>query len=380
MEQLILTATCAFGIETVLKREILNLGYENIQVFDGGVDVKASLKDIPVLNINLRTAERIFVKIGEFEAKTFEELFQNTKALPWDRWLPSTAEFPVSGKSIKSTLASVRSCQSIVKKAIVEKLKESYQTDWFEEVGDLYPIQISLYKDKASLTIDTSGKGLHKRGYRLDNSDAPLRETLAAAIVQLSFWNKNRRLIDPFCGSGTIPIEAAMLGRNIAPGINRKFCSQNWNIIAQKYWKEAFNNAKNAIIKDFSLNINGFDIDKSFIKAAKKNAHRAGVIEDINFENKPIEEIWIDKQWGVVITNPPYGKRMGEFKEINQIYINFNKIFKKKKGWSVYVLTSDEIFPKYFKRSWPDKKRKLYNGKILVYLYQYFGEKPPASA
>ena len=281
---------------------------------------------------------------------------------------------------MKSTLGSVRACQAIVKKAVVERLKEQYHRAWFAETGPEFTIQVSMLKDVAVLTIDTSGSGLNKRGYRQQAGEAAIKETLAAALVLLSVWNKDRLLIDPMCGSGTILIEAALIARNIAPGLRREFASERWPAIDPEAWPQARLAARRAIDKEGSLQIFGYDIDEASIDASKVNARRAGVGGDIVFEHKDIKDLWIDKQYGIVISNPPYGIKLGAFQALNQIYISFNKTFKKKKGWSIYILTADKKFPDYFKRVRPDRVRKLYNGTIEVNYYQYFGERPPDSA
>jgi putative N6-adenine-specific DNA methylase len=375
MKKITLIATTAFGLETVVKREIENLKFEDIKVSDGKVEFSATYEDIPRANLWLRCADRVHLKIGEFDAYTFDELFEKTKELPWENIITEDGEFTVVGKAVRSTLGSVRACQSIVKKAVVEKLKEKYQIDWFEESGPKFTVQISMLKDVAVLTIDTSGEGLHKRGYREHASEAPLKETLASALVLLSFWNKDKLLIDPMCGSGTIVIEAAMIARNIAPGLKREFVSEQWPSINSKAWKKARQEAEKAIDKDFDLQISGYDINEKNINTSINNAKKAGVSDDITFTQKDIKDLWIDQQYGVIISNPPYGIRMADFKEINEIYISIHKTFKKKKGWSIYILTSDEIFPLYFKRSRPDRVRKLYNAKIQVNFYQYYAEK-----
>lgn len=377
MEKITLIATLTFGLEAIVKREILALGFENVQVTEGKVEFEATPEDIPTANIWLRSADRVLLKMGEFEAVTFEELFEQTKALPWEKWIPKDGQFPVIGKAVKSQLGSVRACQAIVKKAVVERLKEAYEVDWFEETGAEYTIQISMLKDVATLTIDTSGSGLHKRGYREFAMEAPIKETLAAALVQLSFYQPDRLLIDPFCGSGTILIEAAMLARNIAPGLDRAFAAEDWPTIRPNAWRDARVAARQAINFDHELQIYGYDIDPEAIRLAKSNAQKAGVGDDIVFEQKDVHDLWIDQQYGIVISNPPYGVRLSDFQELNQIYITLHKMFRKKDGWSIYVLTADKMFPRYFKRSRPDRVRKLYNGTIEVNYYQYYGEKPP---
>jgi putative N6-adenine-specific DNA methylase len=376
MNEITLIATATFGLEKVVKNEVVALGFENIKVSEGKVEFEATLEDIPRANLWLRTADRVLLKIGEFEAFTFDELFEKTKALPWEDLITEDGRFDVNGKAVKSTLGSIRACQSIVKKAVVERLKERYNREWFEEIGPEFTIQISMLKDVATLTIDTSGAGLHKRGYREAGGKAPLKETLAAALVLLSFWNADRILIDPMCGSGTILIEAAMIARHMAPGLKRGFASEKWPAIDENYWREARLAARDAILPHRKLQIFGYDIDEKCIAACRINAANAGVGDVILFERKDIKDVWINQKYGIVISNPPYGVRISEFKEINEIYVAIHKTFRKKWGWSVYILTADEMFPKYFKRARPDRVRKLYNGKIKVDYYQYYGEQP----
>jgi len=376
MNKITLMAIFSFGLEAIVKRELQALEFDNLTVANGKVEFETEAEDIPKANLWLRCADRVLLKMGEFKAVTFDELFEETKSLPWEDWITKDGKFTVTGKSVNSTLGSVRACQSIVKKAVVERLKEHYQTDWFEETGPEFTIQVAMLKDMATLTIDTSGSGLNRRGYRLRAGEAALKETLAAALVLLSFWNKDRLLIDPMCGSGTILIEAALIGRNIAPGLNREFASESWPSIPQSAGQEARRDAKAAIDKKPNLQIYGYDIDSEIIAASKSNAKRAGVDGDITFEQKDIKDLWIDQQYGILISNPPYGIKLGEFRELNEIYISIHKTFKKKSGWSVYILTADKKFPDYFKRAQPDKVRKLYNGSIEVNYYQYFGERP----
>ena len=376
MSQITLIATSSFGLEAVVKRELQALDLEIARVADGKVEFKATPGDIPRANLWLRCADRVLLKIGEFPALTFDELFEQTKALPWEAWITENGKFTVTGKAVKSTLGSVRACQAIVKKAVVERLKEQYHRTWFAETGPEFTIQISMLKDIALLTIDTSGSGLNKRGYRTQTSEAAIKETLAAALVLLSVWNKDRLLIDPMCGSGTILIEAALIGRNIAPGLRRKFASEGWPAIEPEAWQQARLAARREIVTEGSLQLFGYDIDEASVEAGKVNARRAGVGGDIVFEQKDVKDLWIDKQYGVVISNPPYGIKMGEFRELNQIYISLNKTFRKKKGWSIYVLTADDKFPDYFKRAQPDRIRKLHNAAIEVNYYQYLGERP----
>ena len=377
-EKITLIAICTAGLEKMVKVELRDLGFENIQGSEGRVEFEATLADIPRANLWLRTADRVLLKMGEFEATTFDDLFEQTKALPWEEWIPRDGEFPVLGKSRKSQLGSIRACQAIVKKAVVERLKERYDTDWFPETGGQFTIQVALLNDVALLTLDTSGYGLHKRGYRLEAGDAPLKETMAAGLVMLSFWKPGRRLLDPLCGSGTILIEAALMGRNIAPGLNRDFASETWPRLPADAWSDARAEAKAAILPTLpeGTEIMGSDIDQDMIAFAEANAARAGVAQDIQFTIKPVQEVWIDRQHGILISNPPYGRRLSEFQEMNQIYIALHHMFKKKSGWSIYILTADKKFPDYFKRARPSRKRKLYNGAVEVTYYQYYGDKP----
>lgn len=377
MDKITLIATTTFGLEAVVKRELIALGFDKVRASDGKVEFDATPNDIPSANLWLRSADRVLVKLGEFEATDFDTLFEQTKALPWDAWIHEDGEFPVSGVSVKSQLASVPACQSIVKKAIVEKLSQEYGTNWLPESGASFPVKVSIRKDIATLTLDTSGSGLTRRGYRKQAGMAPIKETLAAALVQLSFWHKERLLIDPMCGSGTILIEAAMIGRNIAPGLQRAFASEYWERVPFSAWKQARSQARDAIKSDLEMEIFGYDVDEEMIAASKANAKVAGVADTIQFARKDIRDLWIDQEYGVLISNFPYGKRMGDFRELNNIYISFNKTFKKKTGWSIYVLTADKKFPDYFKRDKPSRVRKLFNGAIEVKYYQYFGARPP---
>lgn len=369
-------ATTVLGLEAIVKRELLKLGYEDIKVQDGKVEVKAPLEDAAKLNINLRCAERVLLKFGEFKAVTFDELFEKTKALPWADLLTENALFPVEGRSHQSKLFSISDCQRIVKKAIVEKMKKSYKTDWFEEDGPRYRIEISMLKDIATITIDTSGDALHKRGYRDRAGDAPLKETLAAAMIQLSYWNPSRTLYDPFCGSGTILIEAAMIGKNIAPGIDRDFDAQYWPVIGEEVFKKERREALNRIDHSVKLHLLGSDTDKRSILRARDNAENIGVNDDIQVFMKDMRDVDLLDNYGVVITNPPYGERMGEMEEVENLYRDFGKKMKDFETWSVYLLTSHEKFEKLYGKK-ADRKRKLYNGRIKVDYYQFYGPKPP---
>ena len=375
MSKIEFIASTLFGVEAITAREVKELGYKDVTVENGKVTFVGDEAALCRSNLWIRTAERIYVKIGEFTATTFEELFEGTKALSWEDWIPEDGRFPVEGYSIKSKLFSVSDCQAIVKKAVVERLKKKYKKEWFEENGATYKIKFSLMKDKVTLMIDTSGDGLHKKGYRVISNEAPLRETLAAAMIMLSFWKPDRPLIDPFCGSGTIPIEAAMIGINLAPGLKRQFVSEKWWRISNKLWKEAREEAVGAIKKDITLNIKGYDIDENAIKLSKDNARKAGVEKYITFENISLKDLKTDDKYGVIICNPPYGERMGELKEVEKLYKEMGKVFKKLDTWSFYILTSHERFEKLFGRE-ASKKRKLYNGMLKAYYYQYYGPKP----
>jgi len=369
-----LIATATFGLEAVVARELKDLGYD-VKVKDSKVEFKGDEKDVCRTNLWLRSADRVLVKMGEFEALSFDELFEKTKALPWENILPEDACFPVLGKSIKSTLFSISDCQAIVKKAIVERLKTIYKRSWFEESGPKYTIEVGLLRDVATLTIDTSGVGLHKRGYRELGSEAPLKETLAAALVQLSFWNPERPLVDPFCGTGTILIEAALIGLNIAPGLKRKFDSMLWPQITEKVWATTIQEARESV-KYTDFRLLGHDIDERVLETARISSMKAGVDKYIDFHRLSVAQFSSKRKYGCVICNPPYGERMGEAAEAEKLYRLMGEVFSKLDSWSFYMLTSNENFEKLFGRRC-DRKRKLYNGRIKVDYYQYHGPRPP---
>lgn len=376
MSKIELIATSTFGLEAVVKRELQNLNYNDLKVENGKVTFKGEERDIPKTNLWLRSADRVLLKMGEFKATTFEELFEKTKALPWEDWITLDGEFTVTGKAVDSQLMSVPDCQAIVKKAVVEKLKTKYDTEWFKETGAKFTIQVSILKDIATLTIDTSGEGLHKRGYREVSVEAPIKETLAAALVNLSFWNHERVLVDPLCGSGTIPIEAAMIGKNIAPGIQRSFASEEWPRVKKEFWKEERISAKKAIIQDRELNIYASDIDKNAIEISRDNAFNAGVDDCIKFSVEDVMNFKTNEEYGVIISNPPYGERIGEVKEVEKLYMEMGKKFRKLDTWSIYIITSNEDFEHLYGKK-ANKKRKLFNGRIKVDYYQYYGPRPP---
>ncbi len=376
MERLELIATTTFGLEAVVKRELIDLGFEVLRTEDGKVTFAADASGLVRANLWLRTADRVLLKIGEFPAVTFDELFDRTRDLDWGRYLPADACFPVNGKSVKSTLFSISDSQAIVKKAIVESLKKRYNVSWFPETGAEYTIQISLHNDVATLTIDTSGTALHKRGYRIRPVAAPLKETLAAAMILLSYWRKDRVLYDVFCGSGTIVIEAAMIGRNIAPGLRRDFSSRHWPWIDSSVWETEIEKARRAIDRDAPIRMFASDLDRASIEAATENAKAAGVDDCITFSCRDFRDVEYQDEYGILITNPPYGERLTDHDDFQSLYEGMRPVFRKLTSWSIYVLTSYEGFANLFGRK-PDRERKLYNGNIEVRYYQYYGPRPP---
>ncbi len=374
-----LVAPCNFGVEAVLSREIKGIGYEISKVEDGRVSYLADIEGICRSNMWLRTAERVLIKVGEFEAFSFEELFENTKKLQWHQWLPAEAEFPVSkASSIKSKLFSTPDIQAIVKKAVVESLKSKYKLKWFQETGERYPIHVFLNKDKVSLYLDTSGTALHKRGYRELSNAAPIKETLAALMVLLTPWKADRAFVDPFCGSGTIAIEAAMMGLNMAPGLDRGFISDSWRWIPGKIRVKVKEEARSLILTDVKLNIQGYDIDEEALKLARINAKRAGLENRIHFQQRDVKDFSSKDKYGFIVTNPPYGERISDLRGVERLYKEMGSVFKKLDTWSFYIITAHEEFEKLFGRR-ADRKRKLYNGMMRADLYQFFGQKPPRS-
>ena len=371
-------APCHFGLESVLKREINDLGYKVIQVEDGRVTFSGDEAAICRANIFLRTTERVLLKIDKIKAETFDELFEKTKAIPWENYIPSNGKFWVAkATSIKSKLFSPSDIQSIMKKAIVERLKKVYKIEWFPEDGNEYPIRVTFMKDEATIGIDTSGESLHRRGYRKLASKAPITETLAAALVLLTPWKKDRILVDPFCGSGTIPIEAAMIGANIAPGMNRSFLSENWtDLIPKKAWYEAIEEANDNILHSVDMTIQGYDIDGEIIKAARQNATLAEVDQYIHFQQRAVSDLSSNKKYGFVITNPPYGERLEEKEALPGLYKEMGNAFRTLDSWSYFIITSYEDTQKYIGRQ-ADKNRKIYNGMIKTYFYQFMGARPP---
>jgi len=371
-----LIATVAFGIESVVKDEIKKLGYEVTEVENGKIRYAGPLEAIPRSNLWLRCADRVLLEIGRFKAETFDELFEKTKALPWENWIPVDGEFPAAKiTSVKSTLFSKSDGQRIVKKAVVERLKSKYHVEWFDENGGKYPIHIQILKDEVTLSIDTSGSGLNKRGYRQYGNEAPLKETISAALVYLSRWRPDRVFLDPLCGSGTIVIEAALIGKNIAPGLKRDFVSETWDAIPAELWEQARQEAKDAI-NDKEFLLLGSDCDADALKQARTNAELAGVADLVAFQKLAVQSISTKKKYGVIITNPPYGERIGEEKEIQRLYRDMGKVFRSLEDWSYFIITGYEKFEKFFGEA-STKNRKLYNGDIKTHYYQYYGPLPP---
>lgn len=378
MNRFELIAPCHFGMEAVLKREIYDLGYDITAVEDGKVTFLGDAEAICRANIFLRTTERVLLKVGKFRAESFDELFEKTKALPWEDYIPKDGRFWVAkANSVKSKLYSPSDIQSIMKKAMVERLKQKYKEEWFKETGEAFPIRASFMKDEITIGIDTSGDSLHKRGYRKLASKAPLTETLAAALIMLTPWKKDRILVDPFCGCGTIPIEAALIGANIAPGMNRSFTAEGWtHLIPKQCWHEAIEEANDVLQRDVEMNIQGYDIDGAIVQAARENARLAGVEEYIHFQQRPVQELKNHKKYGFIIANPPYGERMEDKAALPKLYREMGKAFSGLDSWSYYILTAFEEAEKYIGRK-ADKNRKIYNGMLKTYYYQFMGPKPP---
>ena len=373
-----LIAPCHFGLESVLKKEIYDLGYEIVSVEDGKVTFEGDSEAVVRANINLRTTERILIKVGQFKAETFTELFDKTKELPWEEFIPVDGKFWVTkANSINSKLFSGSDIQSSVKKAIVERLKGCYNVSWFKEDGASYPLRVTIHKDVVTIGLDTTGDSLHKRGYRPMAGKAPISECLAAALIKLTPWNKDRILVDPFCGSGTFPIEAAMMAANIAPGLNRGFTAESWeNIIPKKEWYDAVTEANDNIERNIVTDIQGYDLDPHVIEIARSNAVNAGVDKMIHFQQRGVDKLSHAKKYGFIITNPPYGERLEDKESLPGIYETFGKRFAELDSWSAYMITSYEDAEKYFGRK-ADKNRKIYNGMIKTYFYSFLGPKPP---
>ena len=369
-------AATTFGLEAASRREIEKLGYKILKTEDGQVNFLGGERAVVRANLWLRTADRVQIKMAEFMAYEFEDLFQQIKGIPWEHWIPVNGKFIVNGSSVKSKLSSVPACQSVAEKAVIERLKETYGIDYFEKSGALYDIKITLLKDRVTVTLDTTGPGLHKRGYRQHSVEAPIKETLAAAMIELSFWREDRILADPCCGSGTIPIEAAMIGKNIAPGLSRSFASEEWEAIPGNLWKEERKKAFNAINNDVQLKIFGSDINPQAVKAARLNAEEAGVDDCIKFYTADVSALRTKSERGVLITNPPYGQRIGDQEAIDKIYQSYSRFFKENPTWSLFVITADKTIEKKAMGRPAERRRKLYNGRLEVCYYQFHGEKP----
>lgn len=378
MDKMEWIAPCHFGLESVLKREITGLGYEVTQVEDGRVTFAGGIEAACRANIFLRTAERILLKVGSFRAETFEELFDRTRDIPWEEYIPDDGKFWVAkAASVKSRLFSPSDIQSIMKKAMVERMKSRYRIQWFPESGASYPVRVFLMKDMVTVGLDTTGSSLHKRGYRPTAGKAPIAENLAAALIMLTPWNKDRILLDPFCGSGTIPIEAAMIAANIAPGMNRSFTAEEWQgLIPRKNWYDAADEAQDMIDDKIETDIQGYDADGGVLRTARQNSQAAGVDHLIHFQQREVGDMRHPKKYGFIITNPPYGERLEEKESLPGIYREFGEAFRGLDSWSAYMITSYDEAERYFGRK-ADKNRKIYNGMIRTYFYQFLGPKPP---
>ena len=378
MRYIELIAPCHFGLEAVLKKEILDLGYEISRVEDGKVTFLGDWEAVCYGNIFLRSAERVLVKAGSFTARTFDELFEGTRAIPWEAYIPENGKFWVTkANSVRSALFSPSDIQSIMKKAMVERMKEKYHTEWFPEDGDSYPVRVTIMKDEVTVGLDTSGISLHKRGYRKMTAKATITETLASALIMLTPWRGDRILVDPFCGSGTFPIEAAMMAADMAPGMNRTFLAQSWkNLIPARTWQDVFEDAAERVDLGVETDIQGYDIDPDVIRAARENAKLAGVEKMIHFQQRPVSQLSHPKKYGFIITNPPYGERIEEKEALPALYAQIGEAFARLDTWSKYVITAYEQAETYIGKK-ADKNRKIYNGMMKTYYYQFLGPKPP---
>jgi putative N6-adenine-specific DNA methylase len=371
MARIILIAASAFGLEAVVRRELQGLGFGRFNTFNGRVEFEAGVEDIPRVNLWLRAADRVLLKLGEFPAADFDQLFEGAKALFWEQWIPSEAKITVAVKSVKSRLAGARANQSVVKKAVLDRLRAAGKAEIFPETGFEVVIQVSLLEDRATVMIDTTGPGLNRRGYRVETGEVPLKETLAAALVMLSFWNRDLPLIDPMCGSGTVLIEAAGIARNMAPGLRRSFASEHWPVLDPALWDKTRCAALRSALPPGGLKIFGYDCDPRRITNSKVNARRAGVDKDIVFEHRDVRDLRFDHPRGVIVTNPPYGVKLGDAADLAPVYSALNTALRDQRGWSLGVITPDKSFPRHFKRGDPQRVRKLYNGALEVNYYQY---------
>jgi putative N6-adenine-specific DNA methylase len=369
-----LIATSTFGLESVVAEELRRLGYTGLTIENGRVSFRGDERDIARCNVWLRTADRLLVRMGDFVATDFGQLFDRTLEVPWQEFIPENGKMHVVGKSIRSTLFSVPDCQSIVKKAIVEAMKRKYHRGWFDESGPTYKIEVGLLKDHVTLTIDTTGAGLHKRGYRKEAGEAPIKETLAAALVLLSRWDPSRALADPFCGSGTIPTEAALIGKNMAPGMNRSFAAEEWPQIPRRVWAEVKDEAR-ARVLSVPVRVLASDADGTILGIARKNARSAGVADCVTFRQLPVGNFSSEEKFGCIVCNPPYGERIGQAEQVEELYSSLGQLYARLDDWSMFVLSAHPLFERFF-GSRPDRKRKLYNGRIECCFYQYFGPLP----
>ncbi len=371
-----LIATATFGIEAIVGQELKSLGFEDVVVENGRVLFTGNERDICRANMWLRSADRVFIQLAEFKATSFESLFNRVNEIPWEQYLPMDAEFPVNAKSVKSKLFSLSDIQRISKKAIVNKLGDVYDKEWLPETGAKFPLLVGILNDTVTVSIDTSGTGLHRRGYREQGHMAPLKETLAAALLMISRWQAKIPLIDPMCGSGTIAIEAALIGRNIAPGLSRSFAFQEWDLVPNDVFNAVKKEAKEQINLETPLHIEAYDLDPRAINIARANAEIAGVQDDIHFQVRDVRELSTNKMYGYIVTNPPYGERLNELEEVEELTRLMSNKFEMLDTWSKYVFTAFEDFEKFYNRK-STKNRKLYNGKLRCYFYQYWGPKPP---
>lgn len=371
-------APCHFGLEAVLKKEIIDLGYDISRVEDGRITFLGDAEAVCRGNVFLRTAERILIKVGSFKATTYEELFEATRELPWEEYIPKDGKFWVTkAASVKSKLFSPSDIQSIMKKAMVERLKKVYRVSWFEETGDSFPLRVFLLKDEVTVGLDTTGESLHKRGYRKLTAKAPIAENLAAALIMLTPWKADRILVDPFCGSGTFPIEAAMIAANMAPGMNRSFLSESWShLIAKREWYDTVDEAGDLVDLSVRTDIQGYDMDEHMVSIARENARLAGVEKLIHFQTREVSRLSHAKKYGFVITNPPYGERLEEKKNLRALYETIGERYRQLDSWSLYMITAYEDAERDIGRK-ADKNRKIYNGMMKTYFYQFQGPKPP---
>lgn len=378
MRRFELIAPCHFGMESVLKREITELGYDITEVADGRVTFFGDEEALCRANVFLRTAERILIKVGSFHAESFEELFQGTRSLPWEEYIPENGKFWVAkAASVKSKLFSPSDIQSVMKKAMVDCLRKHYGVEWFREDGESFPIRVFLMKDEVTVGLDSTGESLHKRGYRKLTAKAPIAENLAAALILLTPWNKDRILVDPFCGSGTFPIEAAMMAAGMAPGMNRSFTAENWgHIIAKKNWYDTLDEARELVDLSVDPDIQGYDIDDQMVSIARENAKLAGVDRLIHFQRRSVADLSHPKKYGFLITNPPYGERLQDRAEMPALYHLIGERFRALDSWSMYLITAYENAEQDIGRK-ADRNRKIYNGMMKTYYYQFLGPRPP---